>query len=425
MLENIDNVEDVIKIYGQLPIPSKKEVDVDNYISLFKENKHYKELQFYNLEDYDYLIKELISRYDDFILKVILESFYPFILNKTYIRYIEFLENLKIKYSSYIEEIKFLQNYLIDVYTYHFDQQLIELKNVVGEVDLQMFKKEFNVEPFSFDFRFFNGNGRNEAGEMEEALENGTPLIYDEYSQHLLYVTVFNYYAARNVAYRKVDKKILETSLNKLLKIKKEYFELIKNSRCFFPAIQRIYSLIASYHNINIKYIIDNKGKNNIKKYVDDYLDDMLFLDTVAKSLVVGEKKKCFLNYIEIINFYNMINVDTANIKTKNNKLNLNKFYYSLVLKTIYELNFDNKCQFYYRKKKLMCGIGANSNHTLSEIGMFISGLSLFNTTNNIQDDNFATYFAEFFEKYKKHNYGKPFKDFMKPIVSLDYIWRN
>lgn len=433
MLENInnENLEDIKRVFNSLTIPKKiSNLDAKNYVDSFKNNNHFEILQFCSLQEYDQLISNLIEYYPNekaYLLKVILESFYPYISENSYIRYIKFLHDVKDDFPDYVNEFTVLSNFIIDSFTYYFNSKLSHLKVSVNEANIVNLNSKFNMNALYFYFDFFTGESKNVIKNLDNAIHNNSELNCNSFGDHMFYITVLGYYISRNVVYKKLDYEIIDYTLEELRKIKNQYFNMIKKGDCFIPAFVRISSLVSCYYNVLIKYKIENIGKNNIKQYVDEYFDDMIFLyESIMNFLIIGEKKKFLLNFIELISFYNMINVDMKNVGNSN--IDFKSFYMRLIHEAIYEMNFINmNVTKYTRKFYFYKNDNIGNYHTLSELGMFISGISLFDKDDryDIQHRFFAQTFAEFFSKYKIQNYEDPFAKIIKPVANTDYIWRN
>ncbi|MFW6046595.1 MAG: hypothetical protein ACOCP4_02250 [Candidatus Woesearchaeota archaeon] len=426
MLSNIKD-EDLGKIKkvldGIKPPQRKTKINATNYIEFFNKNEHYTLLQFCSFDEYDKLITDLINHYPNDkknIVRILLSSFYPFIQTNTYISYIEFLDKMRIDFNSFENEINIIHNSIIDFYTYYFDNKFSDLKIKTHGGGFSNLMSFFNIKEFNFNE--FCGKTGLSIKEMDEAIYEDKIPHYKLFGQHMVDVSVLNYYVARSVKYRKLNREMLDISLNKSKEVIGYYFNRIKKQDCFIPSLNRISSLVSSYHNVKIKDEIENRGKNNIKKYVDDYLKDMLFLySDVMKYLDVGEKKKFLLNYIEIINFYNLAKIDLNAIRVdvSNDRLSLKKFYSKLIYEIIYELNFIN---IFNMSPLTTLNV---SPHTLSEIGMFISSISLVEQQSNEQHKIFSNSFAKHFQEYEEQNFLNAFFKETNSVANLNYIWRD
>ncbi|MFW6016908.1 MAG: hypothetical protein ACOCRK_10760 [bacterium] len=431
MLENIENnnLKDVKRVFEELTVPEKDlNLDAKSYIKYFNDNRHFEILQFCNFEEYDQLIANLINYYPKkkkYMVKVILESFYPLISERTYIRYIGFLNDIREDYPEFTNELGTLINFIIDLFSYYFNNKLSHLKLKIDKADVRKINKYFDMRALFLLINTFAGNVQRKVEELDNAIHNNGDIKYKLFGEQILYVTILSYYISRNTIYKKLDDEFITYTLEKLLEVKNEYFNRIENNNIFLPSLNRISTLVSCYHNILIKYKIENEGKKNVRKYVDDYFDDMFYLqNNIMNILILGEKKKFLLNFVEIINFYNLIDENTDEVGNIY-KENFSVLYRKLIYQIIYEINFTTLVTKNYSKYNFRAIFSVDNMNTLSEIGMFISGISLFDSMENLQQRHFAHDFAEFFGKYKEQNYEDPFVKKINPVASIDYIWKN
>lgn len=116
--------------------------------------------------------------------------------------------------------------------------------------------------------------------------------------------------------------------------------------------------------------------------------------------------------------------IDTNTIPYGNNKVYLKDYYYHKVMKTIHDLDFINKQKEYEIKHSLFFGLVPSLFYSISEIGLFITSLNLFNLGPGVQESILKKTFLKFFEDYRTQNYDHPFVSDIDIETSFGYIWR-
>lgn len=421
--ETEESKQRAIEVLYNFPIPeptyNKK---FGEYIKSYTYDNQAVFVQHLSQSQYCDLLKQCVTHYnrDKSYIKMGFESF-SLSTSDVYcaVEFISFLNKVKNDFPQFIHEISYIQNVVVEHHkTIQKNHDLEQLYTTYGFIDISKFLLYFDINCIdTIDSLSFKNEEQLlhtwESNFVQYVKYNKNVDVYgiDLINDYLLIMSKMGYLIARLVAYQQWDYKYLGEIINILYQKKIE----IQNRNVFPLGIERLSSLFSTYHNIVIKKYIEETGiySNETFNAVKNYLEDvMMFEKTNAQYIPPHKKIRHFSNFIEIINFYNIINRN-AEVQGYNS---FSSFYSYFIKSTIEEVNFYNIHDDVLHPFTSMF---------LSEYGMFIASLSLTFKEHNTQMKHLASEFASFYNKYKQSNEFEKsdIEDVKTPKIPTAYIW--
>ncbi|MFW6046596.1 MAG: hypothetical protein ACOCP4_02255 [Candidatus Woesearchaeota archaeon] len=332
--EKVDNIVNTFDIKFD-----KTDFTIKNFLDSVDFN-YLEKLQDLTTLEYIHLFLKLTELYkknpSDLILNTIFKIFYFYISEDVYIIFYRFLDEINIENKNGLKYL--LKEVYCSIYRNgeHFD--FFMNQNIKPEyIDV----KKYNLSLLKQ--HLFDYDASSDSKKLEEYLLNNQNLNIKKdfrlYNEKLIYITKSLFNISRIIIYNNATNKeyFFEKIFEKLEPIKNKLLNKIENEKIFKPSITRTYSFLSAYHNIRIKYEMDNRGKN-IKKFVDNYFEDYTVLHKYLSPYIqytlmprVGK------SLIEIVNYYNFLNIDNSFLKTYYNDV-----IYNLVNKSNIEKISDN-----------------------------------------------------------------------------------